>query len=57
MRRTHIIKLHSCSDENFISPMVLTVKRDKIIQFALDSKILKKTIQKITSIRRLILKT
>ena len=25
----HIIKLNSCSDKNFISPIVITVKRDK----------------------------
>ena len=24
----HIIKLNSCSDKNFISPIIITVKRD-----------------------------
>ena len=36
----HIIKLNSCSDKNFISPIVITVK------LALDSKILNKYIHK-----------
>ena len=34
----HIIKLNSCSDKNFISPIVITVKRDKTVKLALDSK-------------------
>ena len=40
----HIIKLNSCSDENFISPIVVTVERDKTVKLALDSKILSKSI-------------
>ena len=42
----HIIKLNSCSNKNFISPIVITVKRDKTVKLALDSKILKKSIHK-----------
>ena len=34
----HIIKLSSCSDRNFKSPIVTTVKRDETVQLALDSK-------------------
>ena len=39
----HIIKLNSCSDKNFISPIVIRVKRDKTVKLALDSKILNKS--------------
>ena len=42
----HIIKFNSCSDKNFISPIVITVKRDKTVKLALDSKILNKSIHK-----------
>ena len=42
----HIIKLNTCSDKNFISPIVITVKRDKTVKLALDSKILNKSIHK-----------
>ena len=42
----HIIKLHSFSDKNFISPIVIRVKRDKTVKLALDSKILNKSIHK-----------
>ena len=42
----HIIQLKSCSDKNFISPIVITVKRDKTVKLALDSKILNKSIHK-----------
>ena len=42
----HIIKLNGCSDKNFISPIVITVKRDKTVKLALDSKILNKSIHK-----------
>ena len=33
-----IIKLEKCSDELFISPVVITVKKDKSVKIALDSK-------------------
>ena len=42
----HIINLNSCSDKNFISPIVMTVKRDKTVKLALNSKIWNKSIHK-----------
>ena len=42
----HIIKLSSCPDEYFISPIVVTVKKDQTIKLALDSKVLNKAIHK-----------
>ena len=39
----HIIKLNSCSDKNFISLIVITVKRDKTVKLALNSKLLNKS--------------
>ena len=42
----HIIKLNSSSDKNFISPIVITVKKDKTVKLALDSKILNKSIHR-----------
>ena len=42
----HIIKLNSCSDKNFISRIVITVKRDKTVKLALNLKILNKSIHK-----------
>ena len=42
----HIEKLHKFSDRNFISPIVITVKKDKSVKLALDSKVLNKTIHK-----------
>ena len=44
----HIEKLNNCSDQYFISPIVITVKRDQIIKLALDSKVLNKYIHKNT---------
>ena len=38
----HIEKLTNCSDQFFISPIVITVKKDQSIKIALDSKILNK---------------
>ena len=43
----HIEKLNNCSDQYFISPTVITVKRDQTIKLALDSKIINKSILKI----------
>ena len=40
----HIQKLTYCSDQFFISPIVITVKKDQSIKIALDSKILIKAI-------------
>ena len=42
----HFIKLSSCPDKYFISPIVVTVKKDQTIKLALDSKVLNKTIHK-----------
>ena len=42
----HIEKLSSCSDEHFISPIVITVKKDQSIKLALDSKVLIKAIHR-----------
>ena len=42
----NIIKLDKCSDKNFISPIVITVKRDNTIKLAMDSKIINKAIHK-----------
>ena len=42
----HIIKLYSCPDKYFISPIVVTVKKDKTIKLALDSKVLNEAIHK-----------
>ena len=41
-----IIRLDKCSDEHFICPVVITVKHDKSVKFALDSKKLNDAIQK-----------
>ena len=42
----HIEKLNNCSDQFFISPIVITVKKDQSVKIALDSKILNKAIHK-----------
>ena len=42
----HIEKLSSCSDENFISPIVIKLRKDQSIKLALDSKLLNKAIHK-----------
>ena len=42
----HIVKLSSCSDKYFISPIVVTVKKDQTIKLALDSRVLNKAIHK-----------
>ena len=42
----HIIKLSSCPNNYFISPIVVTVKKDQTIKLALDSKVLNKAIHK-----------
>ena len=42
----HIIKLTSCPDKYFISPIVVNVKEDKTIKLALVSKELNKAIHK-----------
>ena len=35
--------MNNCSDQYFISPIVITVKRDQTIKLALDSKTLNKS--------------
>ena len=40
------IKLNSCSEKNFISPILITIKRDKTVKIALDSKIRNHSIHK-----------
>ena len=42
----HIIKLSSCPDKYFISPIVVRVKKDQTNKLALDSKILNKAVHK-----------
>ena len=42
----NIIKLSNCPDKYFISPIVVTVKKDQTIKLALDSKVLNKAIHK-----------
>ena len=42
----HIIKISSCPNKYFISPIVVTVKKDQTIKLALDSKVLNKAIHK-----------
>ena len=42
----HIIKLSSCPNNYFISPIVVTFKKDQTIKLALDSKVLNKAIHK-----------
>ena len=42
----HIIKLDKCSDKQFISPIVITVKKDQTVKIALDSKKINKFIHK-----------
>ena len=42
----HIVKLDSCSDKQFISPIVITVKKDQSIKLAMDSKQINKAIHK-----------
>ena len=44
--KKQIKKLTKCSDEHFISPVVITVKSDQSIKIALDSKILNDAIHK-----------
>ena len=44
LNERHIKKLTNCSDQFFISPIVITVKKDQSIKIALDSEILNKAI-------------
>ena len=42
----HMVILSNCSDEFFISLIIITVKKDHSIKIAVDSKILKEAIHK-----------
>ena len=42
----HIINLDKCSNKQFISPIVITVKKDQTVKLALDSKKINKYIHK-----------
>ena len=42
----NVIKLDNCSDKNFISPIIVTVKQDTTIKIAMDSKVINKAIHK-----------
>ena len=42
----HIIKLQECSDKYFVSPIVITVKKDGSIKLALESRQLNKQVHK-----------
>ena len=44
--QSHIIRLEKCSDQQFISPIVITVKKDGSIKLAMDSKQINKSIHK-----------
>ena len=35
--QNHVIKFYKCSDKQFISPIVITVKKDQTAKLALDS--------------------
>ena len=45
-KNVNLIKLDKCSDKNFISPIVITVKQDKTIKLAMDAKVINKAIHK-----------
>ena len=42
----HIVKLEKCSDQQFISPIAITVKKDQSIKLAMDSKQINQMIHK-----------
>ena len=46
MDQNHIIKLDKCSHRKFISPVVITVKKNQTVKLAIDSKKLNKFIHK-----------
>ena len=46
LNTNQIIKLEKCSDQVFISPVVITVKHDQSIKLALDSKLMNDAIDK-----------
>ena len=46
MQQGHIGKLEECSDKLFVSPIVITVKKDGSVLLALDSRELNKQVHK-----------
>ena len=46
MDQNHVIKLDECSDRQFISPIVITVKKDQTVKLASDSQNINKFIHK-----------
>ena len=44
INQRNIVKLEKCSDQQFISPLVITVKKDQSIKLAMDSKQIHKMI-------------
>ena len=45
-KNVNVIKVDKCSEKNFNSPIIITVKRDKTIKLARDSKVINKAIHK-----------
>ena len=56
LEQGHIQKLEDCSDKNFVSPIVITLKKDSSVKLALESRELNKQVQKKTNIKCPILK-
>ena len=46
LEQGHIQKLEECSDNHFVSPIVITVKKDGSVKFSLESRELNKQVQK-----------
>ena len=46
LRQGHIEKLNECSDKYFVSPIVITVKKDGSVKLALESRELNKQVHK-----------
>ena len=46
IEQKHNIKIDNCSERHFISPIVITVKKDQTVTLALDSKEINKFIYK-----------
>ena len=46
LEQGHIQKLEECSDKNFVSPIVITVKKDGSLKLALESRKLNKQVHK-----------
>ena len=46
LRQGHIEKLNECSDKYFVSPIVITVKKDGSVKLALESRELDKQVHK-----------